>query len=161
MDKELISYLRTEAGISAAFNFFINGMLAALIHHKADWVPADAVSLAIDLALTCVFICTIGALFCAASLRRAKAGGVCAGQNPLIRRLGRLFRRPALFGLLLGALTAAALFALAAPIFTLLGIRAVSFSVYIALKTVFCALLGYFATLASLHAGLCREKAEG
>lgn len=157
MNKELVAYLRVEAIVSAAFNFFINGFIAALIYHKADWVPADTVSIAADLVITCLFIFTMGALFCTASLRRTKTEGILTSQNPLMRRLSRLFRRPALFGLLLGALTAATLLALIAPAFALLGIRAIPFGGYILLKSVFSALLGCGVALLALYAGMCRE----
>ena len=53
MSNELKSYLKTEMIIAAAFNLFINGMVAALIHHKADYVPTDVISIAIDLTATC------------------------------------------------------------------------------------------------------------
>jgi len=44
MNGELAIYLRIQASVSAAFGLFIGGMAAALIYHKADFVPADAVS---------------------------------------------------------------------------------------------------------------------
>jgi len=154
MNKELAAYLRAEAIVSAAFNFFINGMVAALIYHKADWVPTDAVSTAIDLFITCLFISTIGTLFCAASLRRTKTEGILTPKNSLMRRLSRLFRHPALFGLLLGALTAAVLSVLTAAAFMLLGIRAIPFGGYVLLKSVFSALLGGGGALLAMRAGM-------
>jgi hypothetical protein len=38
MNRELAVYLRIQASVSAAFSFFIGGMAAALIYHKADFV---------------------------------------------------------------------------------------------------------------------------
>ena len=41
MNAKIKSYLKAEAIVAAAFNFFINGMIAALIYHKADRVSTD------------------------------------------------------------------------------------------------------------------------
>lgn len=43
MNRELAVYLRLQDTIAAAFNFFINGMIAALIYHKANFVPTDTI----------------------------------------------------------------------------------------------------------------------
>lgn len=78
MNRELAVYLRIQASVSAAFSFFIGGMAAALIYHKADFVPADAISNAIDITITCLLTFAITTPFCRASLRRDKTGGVLA-----------------------------------------------------------------------------------
>lgn len=156
MNEEIRDYLRIEAMVAAAFNFFINGMIAALIYHKVDMVPTDTLSIAIDLTLTCLFTFTVTAFFCRASLQRTQTFGILEPGSQLLRRLSRLFRRPLLFGVLLGLATAAILFAAIAPVFTLLGFRAIPFGWYIALKTIFCALLGGGVTLIELYAGMCR-----
>lgn len=156
MNKEIRAYLHLEVMVAAAFNFFINGMVAALIYHKADMVPTDTLSIAIDLTLTCIFIFAITAFFSWGSLRRSKNVGIFEPGSKLLRHLSRLFRRPLLFGILLGLATAAVLFAVIAPIFALLGLQAIPFGLYIALKTIFCALLGGSAALTELYAGMCR-----
>jgi hypothetical protein len=158
MNKELMAYLGLEAKVSAAFNFFINGMISALIYHKADFVPADNISLAIDLLLTCLLMFILTALFSTASLRRTNTIGILEPGNKAIRKLSRLFRRPILFGLLMGMATAAVLFALAAPVFALLGVKTFTFSAYIALKAVGCALLGGTVTMTALYLGLFRVE---
>jgi len=63
MNEELKAYLRIEITISAAFNFFISGMAAALIYHMADTVPVDRISLAIDLFITCLLTFSITSYF--------------------------------------------------------------------------------------------------
>lgn len=156
MNEEIRAYLRIEAMVAAAFNFFINGMVAALIYHKADMVPVNTLSIAVDLTLTCLFTFTVTAFFCRASLKRIKTSGILEPGSQLFRHLSRLFRRPLRFGLLLGLATAAVLFSVIAPIFALLGLQAIPFGWYIALKTIFCALLGGGVTLTELYAGMCR-----
>lgn len=156
MNKEIKAYLRLEAAVAAAFNFFINGMIAALIYHKADWVPADTVSLAIDLTLTCFLISAISVPFCRASLRRTKTEGIRETKNPLLRRLGCMARRPALFGASLGLTTVSVLFALIAPVFALLKISTIPFAGYVVLKPLLGALLGALVTLTALYAGMLR-----
>ena len=156
MNTEIKKYLKTEMTISAAFNLFINGMVAALIHHKADYVATDAVSIAIDLTCTCLFIFILTALFCRASVKRTKTIGILETENRFILFSSRLFRRPALFGLVMGVIAAAVLFALTATLFALLGIFALPFGVYVALKCVFAALLGGGATLLELYSGMCK-----
>ena len=155
MNKELTTYLKIEATVAAAFNFFISGMVAALIHHKADMVATDTLNLAIDLTITCLLTFTITAVFCRASLKRTNTAGILNGGGRVSCCLSRLFQRPAVFGVVLGLLAAAALFALTAPIFALLETEALPFHGYMALKTVSCALLGGSVTLLGLYAGMC------
>lgn len=156
MHDEIRAYLRLEARVAAAFNFFISGMIIALIYHQADTVATDAVSIGIDLAITCLLIFTVSAFFCRASLRRTKTAGILEPPHPSVRYLSRLFRRPLRFGFWLGLVTAAALFAVTAPILVLLGFQSVPFGLYVALKTLFCALLGGGVAWAELYLGMCR-----
>jgi hypothetical protein len=156
MNSELKGYLKTEMTIAAAFNFFINGMAAALIRHKADYVPTDIISIAIDLTATCLFTFIISALFCRASVRRTKTAGILEAKSRFVRFSGKLFRRPVLFGLLMGLAAAAMLYILTAPLLLLLGIYALPFGAYISLKCVFAALLGGGVTLFELYSGMCK-----
>ncbi|HWR62163.1 MAG TPA: hypothetical protein VN580_11160 [Clostridia bacterium] len=158
MDKEIKAYLSIEMKVAAAFNFFINGMVTALIYRKADTVPTDTVSIAVDLILTCLFTFIVSSFFNKASLRRTKTDGILEAPNPVMGYLGRLFRRPVLFGALLGFSAAAVLFGLIAPVFALLGLKELPFGLYITLKTIFCALLGGGVTFIELYAGMCRAE---
>ena len=160
MNKELKSYLKTEMIIAAAFNFFINGMITALIHHKADYVATDVISIAIDLTCTCAFTFIISALFCRASVRRTKTAGILEAGNPFIRFSSKLFRHPILFGVVTGITAAVMLFALTALFFLWLGIYALPFGIYVALKCVFTALLGGGATLLALYSGMCEANSN-
>jgi hypothetical protein len=151
-----MAYLGLEAKVSAAFNFFINGMIAALIYHKADLVPADTISLSIDLVITCLLMFILTALFCKSSLKRTKTTGILPPGSKMVRRLSRLYRRPVLFGTVLGLAAAIVLFALAAPVLALLGFKSIPFGIYVFLKSTGCALLGSAANQVSLYAGLHR-----
>ena len=153
MNKEITSYVKMEAAISGAFNFFINGMVAALIHHKADSVALDLISLAIDLFITCTSICILTAFFSKASLKRTKTWGILADSAALIRFFSRLYRHTALFGVLAGLISAAVIFVPAASFLTLLAISEIPFIVYIVLKCVSCALLGGGITALELYLG--------
>ena len=155
MNKELRAYLKLEAIVAAAFGFFISGMIAALIHHKADMVPVDAISLAVDLAITCLAACMITEPFCRTSLRRSGTAGILENGNPA---LSRLFRLPVLFGFTLGLGAALTLFAVLFPVLALFGIYEISFGGYMALKTILCALLGGCATLICLRAGMSKVE---
>ena len=155
MNKEIKSYLKAEMIVAAAFNFFINGMVAGLIHHKADYVATDVISIAVDLTCTCLFIFMITALFCRASLRRTKTLGILETKSRFMLFASRLFSRPFLFGLVMGLVTAAILFAPVALLFLLLGIYAIPFGLYVALKCAFAALLGGGVTLFELYSGMC------
>lgn len=156
MNEEIRAYLQLEVTVAAAFNFFINGMIAALIYHKADMVPADALSLAVDLTMTCLLIFTLSAFFCRASLRRTKTAGILYSGSKLLQALSRLFRCPLLFGVLLGCAAAAVLWTLLAPALALFNIKAIPFGLYVIFKSILCTLLGGGATLTELYAGLCR-----
>jgi len=156
MNRELTVYLRTQATIAAAFNLCIGGLIASLIHHKADVVPADAISIAIDLLITCLLTAAITTPFCRASLRRDKTGGVLPVKTSFARLLARLYRRPVLLCVSIGVGAALMLSALAASVLALLGVTAVPFYLYIALKSVLCAALGAFVTITVLYAGMCR-----
>lgn len=158
MNEAVKAYLRLESIVSAAFNFFINGMVSALIYHKADWVPTDAVSIFIDLTLTCLLLFALSAPFCRASLRRAGTVGVLIAESPLARYLGKLHRRPFLLVALLCILSIAVSSILAIPAFTLLGIFQVPFYLYIMLKPLLAAGLGIFATRTLLYAGMCSAR---
>jgi hypothetical protein len=155
MNRELAVYLRIQASVSAAFSFFIGGMAAALIYHKADFVPADAISIAIDITITCLLTFAITTPFCRASLRRDKTGGVLAAKTPLARLQARIFRRPVLLVVSLSLCAALILSALTALFFALLGVTALPFYLYVVLKSVFCAMLGAFASFVVLYAGMC------
>ncbi|MDR3645019.1 MAG: hypothetical protein P4M02_08100, partial [Clostridia bacterium] len=100
----------------------------------------------------------ITAPFCRASLRRTKTYGILPMKNRLTRLMGRLFGHILLFGAATGLTSAAVLFALIAPVFALLGVSAVPFTAYIAMKSIFCALLGGAAAIAGLYAGLCAPQ---
>ena len=156
MNAELKRYLKIEMTIAAAFNFFINGMVAALIYHMVDNVPTDIISIAIDLTATCLFTFILCSLFCRASVRRTKTAGILETKNRFTGFWSRLFRRPVLFGLLAGLASAAVLYLLTAPLFLLLGIYALPFGVYIALKCVFSLLFGGGVTFFALYSGMCK-----
>ena len=158
LNKEIKEYINIEIKAAAAFNFFISGMITALIYHKADTVPTDTVSIAIDLTITCLLTFIISAFFNRASLRRTKTAGILDAPNRVIGYLSRLFRRPVQFGALLGFSTAIILFGLVAPVFALLGLKELPFSLYITFKTVFCALLGGGVTFIELYSGMCRAE---
>lgn len=155
MNKEFAAYLRLQATIAAAFNFFIGGMIAALIYHKADFVSTDAISIAIDITITCLLTFAITTPFCRASLNRDKTRGVLAARTPTTRLLARLSRRPVLLIASFSLCTALILFALAASFFALLGVTAVPFYLHVILKSVFSAALGAFAACSMLYAGMC------
>lgn len=158
MNREFAVYLRLQAIIAAAFNFFIGGMFAALIYHKADFVPTDASSIAIDITITCLVTSAITTPFCRASLNRDKTGGVLATKTSPARLLARLSRRPVLLIASLSLCAALILFALAASFFALLSVTAVPFYLYILLKSVFSSILGAFTTGTVLYAGMCRVE---
>ena len=88
MNRELAVYLRIQASVTAAFSFFIGGMAAALIFHKADFVPADAVSIAIDITITCLLTFAITTPFCREACAEIKPGrhGLCTPCRPGFRR---------------------------------------------------------------------------
>ena len=156
MTDELKAYIRLEATVSAGFNLFINGMLAALIYHKADVVPANIISIPIDLLLTCWLMFILSAYFCRASLKRTKTAGILEGGGKLLRRLGRLIRYPLLYGLALGTLAAALLSVLTVPFLMLIGISVLPFYGYVALKSAFAMSLGYGITILTMRA--CLQK---
>ena len=154
MNVEIKSYIKAEAIVAAAFNFFINGMIAALIYHKADIVPTDAISIAIDLTATCLLLFILTALFCRASVRRTKTAGALKIGSRIVNFLSKLFVRPVLFGALAGIFAAFVLFTLTAPLFAVLGISTLPFGVYVALKCVFTSLLGGGVTAFELYLGM-------
>lgn len=158
MNRELTAYLRLQATVAAAYNLFINGMVAGLIYHKADFVPADPVGIAIDLTITCLSAFIISTPFCLAGLRRDKTGGILPAATRPARLLARLFRRPVLFCVSFGLGTALIVFIVTAPFLKLAGVSAVPFYLYVALKSVFGAVLGAFTSTVLLYAGMCRAE---
>lgn len=160
MNEELKNYLYIEAKVSAAFSFFINGMFAALIYHKADLVPVTMTALAVDILITCLLTGTITAYFSTFSLRRTKSAGILQARGKVIPFLSRLFLCPSLFGLLIGGFVAAPFFILILIPLTLLGIETLPFACYFAGKTLFSALLGGSATFIELNAGMYYTKNE-
>jgi hypothetical protein len=154
MTQELKSYIRIETIVAAAFNFFINGMIAALVYHKADYVPTNAISICLDLVLTCLLMCILSAYFCRASLRRTKTAGILEGSGALLKRFGRLLRYPLLFGLVLGLVAAVILSALTVPLFAWLGIYTLPFGWYVVLKVLFTAVFSGGITRFTLYAGM-------
>ena len=157
MTKELKAYIRLEAIVSAAFNFFINGMIAALIYHKADTVATMIISIPIDLLLTCWLMFILSASFCRSSLKRTNTAGILEGGGALLNFLGRMMRMPILYGIIPGTITAAILSAAAVPLFVLLGVSALPFGWYIALKTLFAAVLGGCVTAVTLYSGMIKQ----
>ncbi len=155
MNRELATYIRFQAAISATFNFFIGGMIAALVYHKADYVPMDTISISIDITVTCLLTFAITTPFARASLRRDKTGSIFAAKTVFDRLLHRLFCHPFLISVLLSLCAAVILTSLTAVFFTLLGVSVMPFYLYIVLKSVFCAALGAFVTCMVLYAGMC------
>jgi hypothetical protein len=158
MNKELKAYLRIETTLSAAFNYFIGGMAAALIYRKADTVSAAPVSIAIDLLITCLSVFILTALFSNASLKHSKTAGMFVPERWLIKTWAGLIRRPLLFGTAAGLTAAVILTALTAPLFALLNISEIPFWIYIAVKPVFNAFLGGGATRLELYSGMYSNK---
>ena len=157
MTKELKAYIRLEAIVSAAFSFFINGMIAALIYHKADTVATNMTSILVDLLLTCWLMFILSAYFCRSSLKRTNTTGILEGGGAFLYWLGRMLRIPILYGIIPGTITAAALSAVTIPFFVLLGVSALPFGWYFALKTVFAAVLGGFVTAFTLYSGMIKQ----
>lgn len=155
MNRELAVYLRIQASVSAAFSFIIGGMVAALVYHKADFMPTDATSTTIDITVTCLLTFTIITPFSSASLHRDKTWGVITAKSPPARLLARLFRRPVLPVVSLSLCAAPTLSALTDLFFALLGVAAVPFYLYVLLKNVFSAMLDAFTTCMVLYAGMC------
>lgn len=154
MTKELRDYIRLETLVAAALNFFINGMIAALIYHKADAVSLNSVSISIDLLSTCLLILILAAYFCRASLKRTKTAGILEHGGMLVRRIGRLLAYPLLYGLVLGTLTAVVLTTLTLLFFALLGVYELPFYWYVAIKALFAMILGSGVTVLTLNAGM-------
>ncbi|MCL2709188.1 MAG: hypothetical protein FWF03_08755, partial [Defluviitaleaceae bacterium] len=130
LSNEIKNYIKAESTVAAAFNFFINGMAAALIHHKADRVATDPVSIAIDLFVTCLSICVLTALFSRASVKRTKTAGIIESASGVQCLLSKLFRRPILFGAVTGGCAAVSAYIPTALIFTLPGITSIPFAIY-------------------------------
>jgi hypothetical protein len=158
MTRELTSYLRIQAIICAAFNFFIGGFIAALIYHQADFVPTDAVSISIDIMITCLLTFLITTPFCRSSLRRDKTGGILVAKSAAARWLSGLSRHPILMCLLLGVCTALILSIPVILLFMILRVSAVPFYLYIVLKCLFCAAMGVYVTVTVLFAGMLRPE---
>ena len=129
-------------------------MAAALIHHKADYIPADITRFAIDQFIICMCIGIITALFSKAGLKRTKFSETQTDGGSLPRFLSRLFRRVILFGTLLGLVMFLAVFALTVSILTLFSITEIPFGVYITLKCTLYSLLGTGATVLELYSGI-------
>ena len=154
MNREIHSYIKIEAIISGAFNFFITGMAAALIYHKADYIPADITGFAIDQFIICMCIGILTALFSKAGLKQKKLAETQTGGGSLTRFLSRLFRRAVLFGVFFGLVTFLAAFTLTVSIFALFSITEIPFGVYIPLKCTFFGLLSAGATALELYSGI-------
>ena len=158
MKREVAGYLRLQATVAAAFNFFIGGMIAALIYHKVDFVPTNAFNIAIDITITCLLTFAITTPFCMLSLRRDKTGGVLVAKTPLTRLFAWLSSRPALLCISLALCAALILFALAASLLAFLNVTAMPFYLYIVLKSIFSSVLGASATYTMLCAGIYGES---
>lgn len=158
MDQEIKANLRIEVIVSAAFCFFINGMLSALVFHQTDTVSLSHLFIAIDISSVSMFVAIITALFSWSSVRRYKAVGIIVSGSRIMRQLSRLFRHPFLFGLLMGIAASLVFFILAVLFLTLFKITELQFGVYLVLKTVFCGLLGAFTSFTCLYAGICKNE---
>jgi hypothetical protein len=79
-DEGLKAYVRLKAAVSAA----LSGRLAALIHHNADAVPTNIVSISIDLLFTCGLMFILSGYFGRASLRRSKTMDILDSENQIL-----------------------------------------------------------------------------
>ena len=154
MNREIRSYIRAEAIASAAFNFFITGMVVALIFHKADYVPTTIIDFGVDLFIVCMFIGVLTILFSRASLKRTKFRETQTGDGRLPRFISRLMRCAVLFGVLFALVMFIVTFALIAPILTFFSITEIPFGIYVPVKCIFCALLASGATALELFSGV-------
>ena len=158
MNGQLKAYFRVQAVIAAAFNFFINGMIAGLIYHAAAEVPTNIISIAIDLIITCLLTFTITAFFVRAGLKSTKTAGILPPANRFARFLARLFRAPLGFGVLMGLIVGVALFIVIGPAFTLAGISTLPFYIYVPAKSLFSMLLGSGVTIIEMYAGMRKTE---
>ena len=165
MNKELKAYFSIEAKIGGAFNFFINGMIAGLIHHAAVMVSTDIISLAIELLSTCVLTFTITACFVRAGLKSTKTTAILPPANGFVRFLARLYNAsakgivyPLRFGVPAGFLAAVALYIITAPLFTFLKISALPFYAFVLGKSFFCMLFGAGVTVLEMYVGMCKTE---
>ena len=165
MNEELKTYFGIQAKIAAAFNFFISGMIAALIHHAETEVLTDVISIAIDFLITCILTFTVTAYFVRAGLKSTKTVAILPPANGLICFFARLYNAskkgviyPLRFGVLIGLAAAVGFFVLTAPWFLLFDIRALPFYFYVLLKSLFCMLLGGGVTLFEMYAGMCKTE---
>ena len=158
MNRELAAYLRLQVLITAVLNFFIAGMIAGLIYHQAVLVPADSVSVVIDIMITSFLTFAITAPFARASLRRDKTGGVIEAKSSSARLLSRLSRRPLLMCILIGTCTVFLLSVSAVSLLSFFHVISVPFYLYVAVKSVSCSALGAFVTGTVLYAGMLRTE---
>ena len=160
MNDEIKGYLKAEAAVSSAFGFFINGMIAALEYRKADFVPTNIVSIAIDLTATCLLMFAITTPFCKSSLKRTKTIGILPAGGRVVRAANRLYRRPVRFVIIMALLFAVVFYIPTALIFLLIGAHEISFWIYLVLKCLFCAALCGFITVMELYIGMCKTEAK-
>ena len=157
MNEELKAYFKIEAKIAAAFNFFISGMVAGIIHHKADAISMDPVSIAIDLLITCILTFTVTAFFVRMSLRNTQTVDILPAPNRLMAFLAALFDSPLGFGVLMGVVTAVILFFIIAPLFALVfHVPALPFYLYVFVKALTSLALGACVTLLEMYSGMCQ-----
>ena len=170
MNAELKAYFSIEAKIAAAFNFFINGMISALIHHAADAVPVDVISLAIELTSTCVLTFIITAYFVRAGLKSTKTVAILPPANKFVRLLTQMYNvsggdvtpakkgivYPLRFGVPMGLFAAVVFFIIIAPLFTLLEKSVLPFFTFVLGKSFFCMLFGAGVTVLEMYVGMCK-----
>lgn len=160
MTENLKVYLKTEAIVSGAFNFFINGMFAGIIHHMKEMVATDTASIVIDICLTCISTSLLSIFFNKASIKRSDLEGIIESNSRIMKTASKLYRSPILFALLIGSLIATIIGFVTVLLFILCGIISIGFYMYLILKCVFSGVLGAGITLLQLRAGMTKVSNE-
>lgn len=158
MTAELKAFYRLQAITAAAFNFFISAMITGLLYHKADAVPIDTISLAVDILITALITSVITAFFMRAAVMQTNTRSILPPRNKTFAALSRLFERPGRLGITLGIGIAVVLMCLILPLSVLSGVERVSFWGYVPVKALFCSLLGATITLTALYIGMCKSE---
>ena len=141
------AYILLQATICALINMIVNPLVSWIGNRAMQFTPLTGIL--VDMAITCLIMSTLIALFTVSSVRRDIKAGKIRAEDGAPRAAGLLSRLPRSWwalGLLLGAGFAVVLVSLTCGVAAILGLTGLTFGWLVLLKIVYTGAVAFVVT---------------
>ena len=141
------AYILLQATICALINMIVNPLVSWIGNRAMQFTPLTGIL--VDMAITCLIMSTLIALFTVSSVRRDIKAGKIRADDRAVRAAGLLSRLPRSWwalGLLLGAGFASVLVPVTCGVAAILGLPGLTFGWLVLLKIVYTGAVAFAVT---------------